>query len=353
MDRVEYFSIIAGEMGEIFTLLGLLTCIPLLAIPVFGEWHLFFAMSLVPVIFLLLGRLMVRIHPRTGESRLSIMFAAVAMVWFTSAVVGALPFVLGADMPFTDGLFEAMSGWTCTGLTMIVIPETMPSTLLFWRTFMQWVGGIGMVAFTVSILSRSSLTGARFFRLEEETEAFIPTLISIGKQMAPVYLILTGGALVLILLSGIHPWDALNLAMTAISTGGFSIHAAGISYYQNPLLEYLLVPVMLAGSLPFMIFYFLFRKRRLSPLFRSSQARLLLVLVALSTVMVSWDLVTITGSETEPAFRHALFMTVSALTTTGFQDVSLQLWASVSMMLLMILMFIGGSSGSTSGGVKL
>ena len=353
MDRIEYFSIIAGEMGEIFTLLGLLTCIPLLAIPVFGEWDLFFSMALVPVIFLLLGRLMVRIHPRTGESRLSIMLAAVAMVWFSSAVVGAIPFALGAGMPVTDSLFEAMSGWTCTGLTMIVIPETMPASLLFWRSFMQWVGGIGMVAFTVSTLSRSSLTGARFFRLEEESEAFIPTLISIGRQMAPVYLVLTATALAVILVSGVPPWDALNLAMTAISTGGFSVHAAGISYYQNPLLEYLLVPVMLAGSLPFMIFYFLIRKRRLSPLLRSSQARLLLALVIIGTLLVGLDLMTITGSDPEPAFRHALFMTVSALTTTGFQDVSLQLWASVSMMLLMILMFIGGSSGSASGGVKL
>ncbi|MDD1660502.1 MAG: diadenylate cyclase [Methanomicrobiales archaeon] len=353
MDRIEYFSIIAGEMGEIFTLLGLLTCIPLLVIPVFGEWHLFFAMALVPVIFLLLGRLMVRIHPRTGESRLSIVLAAVALVWFSSAAVGAIPFALGAGMPVTDSLFEAMSGWTCTGLTMIVIPETMPSTLLFWRTFMQWIGGIGMVAFTISILSRSSLTGARFFRLEEESEAFIPNLISIGRQMGPVYLALTGAALAVILLSGVPPWDAVNLAMTAISTGGFSIHAAGISYYQNPLLEYLLVPVMLAGSLPFMIYYFLFRKRQLSPLLHSSQARLLLVLVAAGTLIVGLDLLTITGSELEPAIRHALFMTVSALTTTGFQNVSLQLWASVSMILLMILMTIGGSSGSASGGIKL
>ena len=353
MDRVEYFSIIAGEMGEIFTLLGFLTCIPLLAIPVFGEWDLFIPMILVPVIFLLLGRLMIRIHPGTGESRLSITLAAVAMVWFSAALVGAIPFALGAGMPFTDSLFEAMSGWTCTGLTLIVIPETLPATLLFWRSFMQWVGGIGMVAFAISTLSRYSLTGARFFRLEEDSEAFIPTLVSIGRQMGPVYLVLTAAALAVILVSGIPPWDALNLAMTSISTGGFTIHAAGISYYQSSLLEYLLVPIMLAGSLPFMIFYFLFRRRRLSPLLRSSQARLLLALVIIGTLLVGLDLMTITGSDPEPAFRHALFMTVSALTTTGFQDVSLQLWASVSMMLLMILMFIGGSSGSASGGIKL
>jgi trk system potassium uptake protein TrkH len=353
MDRIEYFSIIAGEMGEVFTLLGLVTCIPLLAIPVSGEWHLFLPMALVPVIFLLLGRLMVRIHPRTGESRLSIVLSAVALIWFSSAVVGALPFVLGAGMPITDSLFEAMSGWTCTGLTMIVIPETMPYTLLFWRSFMQWLGGIGMVAFTISILSRSSLTGARFFRLEEESEAFLPNLISIGRQMGPVYLVLTLAAMAVILVSGVPPWDAVNLAMTAISTGGFSVHAAGISYYQNPLLEYLLIPVMLAGSLPFMIYYFLLRKRTWTPLLHSSQARLLLSLVIVGTLAVALDLVYITAADPEPAIRHALFMTVSALTTTGFQNVSLQLWASVSMILLMVLMTVGGSSGSASGGVKL
>lgn len=149
-------------------------------------------------------------------------------------MIGALPFTLGAGMHFVDSLFEAMSGWTCTGLTLIPVPETMPRTLIFWRSFMQWLGGIGMVAFTISVLARSSLTNARCVRRAGEGGPFIPSLFSTGKEMWRIYGILSLGALLLILLTGVPLWDAVNLAMTAISTGGFTPHAAGIAYTRTP-----------------------------------------------------------------------------------------------------------------------
>ncbi|MDD1661239.1 MAG: hypothetical protein LUQ49_02115, partial [Methanomicrobiales archaeon] len=255
-------------------------------------------------------------------------------------------------MQYIDALFEAMSGWTCTGLTLIPVPETMPATLLFWRSFMQWLGGIGMVAFTVSVLARSSLTNARCVRRAGEGGPFIPGLISTAREMWQIYGILTLGALLLILLAGVPLWDAVNLAMSAISTGGFTPHAAGIAYYQNPLLEFALVPVMLAGSLPFMIYYLLYTRRRWT-LLQDGQARLIGGLVALGTVSIIIDLTYLTGEDPLTALRHALFMSISAVTTTGFQNVSLQLWASVSVILLIMLMAIGGASGSASGGIKV
>jgi trk system potassium uptake protein TrkH len=351
MERSEYFSILAGEMGVIFRILGLVTCIPLVIIPLTGEWGMLLPMASVPVAFILLGRVLSMRHPAQGEARLSIVLGAVAITWFSCAVIGALPFTLGAGMQYVDSLFEAMSGWTCTGLTLIPVPETMPATLLFWRSFMQWLGGIGMVAFTISVLARSSLTNARCVRRGGETGPFIPSLISTGREMWQIYVILTLGALLLILLTGVPLWDAVNLAMSAISTGGFGIHAAGIAFYQNALLEFALVPVMLAGSLPFMIYYMLYTKRRWT-LFQDSQARLIAGLVALGTVSIIIDLTYLTGEDPLTALRHALFMSVSAITTTGFQNVSLQLWASVSVILLIMLMAIGGASGSASGGIK-
>jgi trk system potassium uptake protein TrkH len=351
MERSEYFSILAGEMGVIFKILGPVTCIPLVIIPLTGEWGMLLPMASVPVAFTLLGRALALRHPAQGEARLSIVLGAVAITWFSCAVIGALPFTLGTGMQYVDSLFEAMSGWTCTGLTLIPVPETMPATLLFWRSFMQWLGGIGMVAFTISVLARSSLTNARCVRRGDEGSPFIPSLISTAREMWQIYVILTLGALLLILLTGVPLWDAVNLAMSAISTGGFSIHAAGIAFYRNPLLEFALVPVMLAGSLPFMIYYMLYTKRRWT-LFRDSQARLIGGLVALGTVSIIIDLTYLTGEDPATALRHALFMSVSAITTTGFQNASLQLWASVSVILLIMLMAIGGASGSASGGIK-
>ena len=351
MERSEYLSILAGEMGVIFRILGIVTCIPLVIVPLTGEWGMFLPMASVPVAFTLLGRALSLRHPPQGEARLSIVLGAVAIIWFSAAVIGALPFTLGAGMPYVDSLFESMSGWTCTGLSLIPVPEMMPATLLFWRSFMQWLGGIGMVAFTVSVLARSSLTNARCVRPGVESEPLIPSLISTGKEMWQIYVLLTLGSLLLILLTGVPLWDAVNLAMSAISTGGFTIHAAGIAFYENPLLEFALVPVMLAGSLPFMIYYMLYTKRRWT-LFQDNQARLIVGLVALGTISILFDLVYLTGEDPLTAFRHALFMSVSAITTTGFQNVSLQLWASVSVILLIMLMAIGGASGSASGGIK-
>ena len=351
MERSEYFSILAGEMGVIFRILGLVTCLPLVIIPLAGEWQMLLPMASVPVAFTILGRALALRHPPQGEARLSIVLGAVAITWFSCAAIGALPFTLGTGMQYTDSLFEAMSGWTCTGLTLIPVPETMPATILFWRSFMQWLGGIGMVAFTISVLARSSLTNARCVRRGGETGPFIPSLISTGREMWQIYVVLTLGALLLILLSGVPLWDAVNLAMSAISTGGFTIHAAGIAFYQSPLLEFALVPVMLAGSLPFMIYYLLYKHRRWT-LFRDSQARLIGVLVALGTVSILIDLTYLIGEGPLTAFRHALFMSVSAITATGFQNVSLPLWASVSVILLIMLMAIGGASGSASGGIK-
>ena len=181
-----------------------------------------------------------------------------------------------------------------------------------------------MVAFTISVLARSSLTNARCVRPGGEAQPFFPSLISTGKEMWQIYVLLTLGCLLLILLTGVPLWDAVNLAMSAISTGGFTIHAAGIAFYQNPLLEFALVPVMLAGSLPFMIYYIFYTKRRWT-LFQDNQARLILGLVALGTISILFDLVYLTGEDPLTAFRHALFMSVSAITTTGFQNVSLQL----------------------------
>jgi trk system potassium uptake protein TrkH len=351
MERSEYFSILAGEMGVIFRILGLVTLVPLVIVPLTGEWGMLLPMATVPVAFTLLSRALALRHPPAGEARLSIVLGAVAIIWFACAAIGALPFALGAGMQYTDSLFEAMSGWTCTGLTLVSVPETLPATLLFWRSFMQWLGGIGMVAFTVTVLARSSLTNARCVRPGHEGAGFIPGLISTAREMWQIYILLTIGSLLLILLAGVPLWDGVNLALSAISTGGFTTHAAGIAYYQNPVLEFTLVPIMLAGSLPFMIYYLLYTRRR-STFLRDSQVRLLGLLVLLGAASTYLDLTYLSGEEPVTAFRHALFMSVSAITTTGFQNVSLQLMASASVIILIMLMAIGGAAGSAAGGIK-
>jgi len=352
MDRIEQFSTIAPDIGNIFRYISTVTAVPLLVALIYREWEMVLPMASVPVTLFLLGSLLAQVPRQEREAPLSAALMAVALIWLVCALVSALPFTFGLCVPYLDGVFEAMSGWTDTGMTMMRSVEDLPRTLLFWRSLMQWLGGIGVVAFTIAMASRTGLTQYRLYRSEGRSEALMPSVVATGLEMWKIYLALTIASIGLILLSGISLWDSVNIALSAISTGGFSIHSEGIPFYNNPLLEVLIVPVMIAGALPFKLYYFLYRRKKVR-FFDDQQARLLFILVALGIVVIAWDLVTLTATDVPTAIRQALFMSAAAVTSTGFQTASPNEWASVTVLFLSMLIVIGGSSGSTAGGIKL
>ena len=352
MDRIEQFSTIAPDIGNIFRYISTVTAVPLLVALIYREWEMVLPMASVPVTLFLLGSLLAQVPRQEREAPLSAALMAVALIWLVCALVSALPFTFGLGVPYLDGVFEAMSGWTDTGMTMMRSVEDLPRTLLFWRSLMQWLGGIGVVAFTIAMASRTGLTQYRLYRSEGRSEALMPSVVATGLEMWKIYLALTIASIGLILLSGISLWDSVNIALSAISTGGFSIHSEGIPFYNNPLLEVLIVPVMIAGALPFKLYYFLYRRKKVR-FFDDQQARLLFILVALGIVVIAWDLVTLTATDVPTAIRQALFMSAAAVTSTGFQTASPNEWASVTVLFLSMLIVIGGSSGSTAGGIKL
>jgi trk system potassium uptake protein TrkH len=352
MDRIEQFSIIAPDIGNIFRFMSAATAVPLVVAVIYREWEMILPMVSVPVVLFLLGSLLVRVPRKEREAPLSAALMAVALIWLIIALVSALPFCLGLGIPYLDAVFEAMSGWTDTGLTVMRSVEDLPRTLLFWRSLMQWLGGIGIVAFTVAMASRTGLTQFRLYRSEGRSEALMPSVVATGFEMWKIYLVLTAAAISLVLLSGIPLWDAVNIALVAIATGGFTVHSAGIPFYNNPLLEVLLVPVMIAGALPFKLYYLLYRQKG-ARFFEDQQARLLFMLVALGIIVIAWDLVTLSATDLTTAVRQALFMATAAVTSTGFQVASPNEWASVTVLFLAMLIVIGGASGSTAGGIKL
>jgi trk system potassium uptake protein TrkH len=352
MDRIEQFSIIADDVGNILRFISIGTCLPLVIAILYTEWNMILPMATVPVSLFLIGTLLMKMPSTSREARLSQALFAVALIWLICSIIGALPFTLGTGMPYLDAVFEAMSGWTDTGLTLMPSVDDAPYTLLFWRSLMQWLGGIGIVAFTISMATRSGITPSRLYRSEGRTEAFMPSVVATGFQMWKIYIILTVISIALIKLSGIPLWDALNIAMVAIATGGFSVHSAGIPYYENAFLELLIIPVMIAGALPFKLYYHAYRRER-KLIFSDEQAKLLLFLIVIGLVVVTFDLVNLTGLDIGTALRQGLFMTVAAVTSTGFQVASPHVWANVTVLSLIFLMLVGGSSGSTAGGIKL
>lgn len=352
MSRNGDFQTVAHDMGLMFIFVGLMSLAPMLVGIIYGEIEFLLPMASAPASFLVLGFLLWKV-PRSAERATpSTALAAVAATWLIAALIGSLPFVFGLGMPFTDSVFEAMSGWTSTGLSLITSVDTTPHIFLFWRSLTQWLGGLGIVAFMVAAVHYSGLTSSRLYRSEGRSEAIMPSVVSTAARMWQIYLILTAISIVAIFLTGVGLWDAVNLAMTAIATGGFSVHSQGIIFYHNTLLELVLIPVMIAGATPFTLFYTIYQTGHLS-FFRDRQAPLLLALICAGSVIVFIDLVFLSGIQTGSALIESLFMVTSAITCTGFQDTNPFMWSHATVLFLCMLMMIGGSAGSTAGGIKL
>jgi trk system potassium uptake protein TrkH len=352
MKRTEHLAAIAYDIGYVFEFLAVASLLPFAVLAIFREWDMIIPMASVPVTFFVLGHLLTRIH-RTGYTPpLSVTLVAVALSWFAIALVGALPFFFRLHMPFTDCVFEAMSGWTGTGFTMISTLDTTPNTLLFWRSFTQWIGGIGIIAFGISLRRKTRVTLFRLYRSEGRSEALMPNVVSTGRRMWLIYLFLTFMFTGMVMLSGTALWDSLNLVMVALATGGFTLHNAGMMYYNNPMLELLLIPVMLAGALPFKI-YFLLYHGNITAMFKDQIVRVLLLIAAVGSAITSLYLYMFNNLPIGQAIREGTFCAISGFTTTGLQNSNPHLWATIPISVVTMMMLIGGASGSTAGGIKV
>lgn len=352
MKRFQHLAMIAHDMGLIFQFLGLASFLPLLILAVFGEWDLVPAMLTAPVTFLVIGYALAQIPHEELEPSFAATLGAVALSWLAIALIGALPFIIGLDMSYTDSIFEAMSGWTGTGFSMIAAPDEVPRTLLFWRSFTHWIGGIGILAFSLSLGRKTRVSLFRMYKSEGREEELVPTTSSSGRRMWMIYLVLTFAFTGLVMLAGIPLWDALNLVMTAIATGGFTLHAGGIAYYDNALLEALLIPVMITGAVPFKFFLLLYHGK-IREMARDPIVRILLFVAFLGSLAVSLDLFMFGNMPLADALRQGTFTAVSGLCTCGYQNSQPHLWPAIPLAIVMMLMLMGGAMGSAAGGVKV
>lgn len=352
MKRTGHLAMIAHDMGLIFEFLGIVSILPFLVIFIFGEWNLVLPMATVPVMFLVTGFLISHIPHEDIEPSFSATLSAMALSWFAIAFVGALPFVFGMHMSYTDAVFEAMAGWTGTAFTMIPSLDQTPNTLLFWRTFMQWIGGIGIIVFGISLRRKTRVSLFRIYRAEGREDELVSSTASSSRRIWMIYLVLTFGFTGLVMLTGISLWDSLNLVMTTIATGGFTLHDGGISYYNNPLLEAILIPVMLAGAIPFKLFFFLYNGKVRSML-QDQTVRILLLIAFIGSVLISLDLFFLGNISLVSAFRQGTFTAVSGICTCGLQNSDLHNWVTIPLAILTMMVFIGGAMGSTAGGIKV
>jgi trk system potassium uptake protein len=352
MKRIGHLAMIVHDMGLIFEFLGIVSFLPFLVLVIFGEWNLILPMATAPVTFLVMGFLISHVPYEDLEPSFSVTLSAVALSWLAIAFVGALPFIFGMHMSPTDSIFEAMSGWTGTAFSMMPSLDQTPKTILFWRSFMQWMGGIGIIVFGVSLHRTTRVSLFRLYRAEGREAELVSSSASTSRRIWMIFLVLTLGFTGLVMLAGIPLWDSLNLVMTTIATGGFTLHAGGLLYYNNPVLEILLIPIMLAGAIPFKVFFFLYHGK-IGGMIRDQTVRILLLIAFTGSVIVSSDLFIFGNLSLASAFRQGTFTAVSGLCTCGLQNSDPHYWASIPLAIVTMMVFIGGAMGSTAGGVKV
>jgi trk system potassium uptake protein TrkH len=266
------------------------------------------------------------------------------------------PFLIhGSCTNVTDAYFETMSGFSTTGSSIFDDVERLPRGILFWRSLSQWVGGLGIVFFTIAILP--SLVGGSVKVFAAEATGPIkakmhPRLSTTAKWIWSIYLLLTLCCGLAFWIAGMDWFDALNYSMTTTATGGFSIHNDSLSYFKDPTVDYIAIIFEFLAGINFTLLYISIFKGRVKDLFKNSEFKLYISLVLLATAGITTVLLTQMEYDLEQAFRQGLFQVVSFMTTTGVFSDDVAQWPHITWIILGGLMFVGACAGSTSGGFK-
>lgn len=283
-------------------------------------------------------------------------YIVVTVIWIIFSLFGSLPYMLSGYIPsFTDAFYETMSGFTTTGSSILSNIESLPRSLLFWRSLTHWIGGLGIVFFTVAVFPIFGLGDMHLFAAESvgPMRAKLHPRISVtARWILTVYIGLTVIATVAFYAAGMGWFDALCHSMATVSTGGFSTKQASIAAFGSPLIEYVTILFMFIGGVSLSLQYLFIFKGRVKELFRDTEFRTYLMFVLFFTAIVSVGLFLTTTMTAEWSFRTALFQVVSIQTTTGFATVDYTLWSPLLWLMLCGLMFVGACSGSTSGAMK-
>lgn len=283
-------------------------------------------------------------------------FMVVTLSWTIFSLFGSLPYIIGGYIPdFTNAFFETISGFTTTGATILNDVECLPHGILFWRSFTQWIGGLGIVFFTIAVLP--SLVGGSMKVFAAETTGPIktklhPRLSTSAQSIWIIFLVLTILCLTSFKFLGMGWFDSINYAMTTIATGGFATHNDSIEFLHSPAMEYVSTFFCFLSGINFILLYRFAINKDTKSLLTNSEVKFYVGATAVFTAFIMVILISQNNYDTERAFRSSVYQVVSFMTTTGlFNDDAAQ-WPHVTWIVLAVCMFMGGCAGSTSGGFK-
>ncbi len=283
-------------------------------------------------------------------------YVVVTLTWVVFSLFGMFPFLIhGSPSSITDAFFETMSGFTTTGATVIDDVESLTHGLLFWRSLMQWIGGLGIVFFTIALLPSLVGGSVKVFSAEATgpmRSKMHPRLSTTAKWIWSIYLLLTVACAVSFWACGMDWFDATNYSMSTTATGGFSTHNGSTVFLGSPTIEYLAILFQFLAGINFTLLYLTFFRLRPMSILRNSEFRLYVFIIIVATAWIMYLLITRMGYDIEPALRSSLFQVVSFVTTTGLSNTDAGAWPHITWVILGMLMFTGACAGSTTGGFK-
>lgn len=289
------------------------------------------------------------IHKREG-------FLIVTLSWLCMTLFGMLPFIFSNGIPqIADAFFESVSGFTTTGASVLTNIEALPEDILFWRSFIQWIGGMGVIVLTIAIIPLLGIGGIELFGAEApgpSSDKLHPRIRETAKRLWFLYLGLTLILTIFLFIGGMSLFDALNHSFTTMATGGFSTKNAGIAAFPSAFIQYVLTVFMFIAGANYTFIYLAF-KRKWANIWKMDEFRAYLYLVLTAVLLVTLQVKHVTDSDWERSFRDAAFQVVSVITTTGFVTADYLQWGTPAIMIIFLLLFVGGCAGSTSGGVKV
>ncbi|MDD4438615.1 MAG: TrkH family potassium uptake protein, partial [Tissierellia bacterium] len=302
-----------------------------------------------------IGFLLSRFSFDSTEMRKREGYAAVALSWLVMSLLGALPFYLSGSIPsYIDALFETVSGFTTTGSSIVRDVEIMPRGLLFWRSFTHWIGGMGVLIFTMALFP--TIGGRPVFLMRAESPGpapgkLVPKIGESSKILYIIYAVMTAILIILLIAAGMPVFNSFIYAFGTAGTGGFAMNNLSVGAYNNPLIEWIITIGMFSFGINFSLYYLLIRKE-FKNIFKNEELRLYCTYVLLGILVVVINILPKYNYDISEALRHSAFSVSSLVTTTGFATVDFNLWPTFSKAVLLTLMFFGASAGSTGGGIK-
>ena len=345
--------LISHTLGKVISFEGVCMVLPLLCSILMGDGE-YFTFAASAVICLAAGIPLSMVKP--DENRLFSRdgFVTVALSWIALSIFGSFPFIISGTIPnFIDAFFETSSGFTTTGASVLSDVEAVPKSVLFWRSFTHWLGGMGVIVFLVALLPLSGGSNMYLMKAESTGPAvgkLVPKVRSTAKILYTIYFGVSVLLFVLLLLGGMSIFESFCTTFGTVGTGGFGIRNSSMAEYSSYIQIVVTVFMILCG-VNFSIYYLII-KRKFALAVRSSEMWTYFGVIALSTIVISLNCLSQFDSYGE-SLKHSAFQVGSIITTTGFGTVDFDLWPQLSKTILLILMFVGASAGSTGGGIKV